>query len=117
MLYEVITNSGTTLRYPATFSKKERAVYLDGEGFFDVAKNEKCPFVVNAHGLNVKVLGTRFNVNAYEEKADVEVTLERGAVFARANSGGKGVILAPGEQAIYSRFSEEITQKKSYNFV
>jgi len=109
---KVWLNSGTTLRYPATFSKKERAVYLDGEGFFDVAKNEKCPFVVNAHGLNVKVLGTRFNVNAYEEKAEVKVTLERGAVFARACSGGKGVLLAPGEQAIYSRSSKEISQKE-----
>lgn len=109
---KVWLNSGTTLRYPATFSKKERAVFLNGEGFFDVAKNEKCPFVVKAHGLNVKVLGTRFNVNAYEERADVEVTLERGAVFARASSGGEGVILLPGEQAIYSRSSKKITQKE-----
>jgi ferric-dicitrate binding protein FerR (iron transport regulator) len=109
---KVWLNSGTTLKYPATFSKKERKVYLDGEGFFDVAENAACPFVVSAHELNIKVLGTRFNVDAYAEKPDVKVTLERGAVYTQASEGGAAVVLAPGEQAIYNRSLKQIKQAR-----
>ena len=109
---KVWLNSGTTLRYPATFSKKERKVYLDGEGFFDVAKNKDCPFVVNAHDLDVNVLGTRFNVDAYDDDPEIRVTLERGSVFAKSQAATDGIFLVPGEQATYNRLSKEMSQQK-----
>jgi len=107
---KVWLNSGSVLRYPATFSKNERKVYLDGEGFFDVAEDKTCPFIVNAHELDVKVLGTRFNVEAYDDQQNVQVTLERGAVYAQEHNGEGGVVLAPGEQAIYNRSTKKLSQ-------
>lgn len=68
-------NSCSQVRYPDKFIGKERLVQLEGEGYFDVARNESQPFVVDAHCFDVKVLGTQFNVKAYtaDELASVEV--------------------------------------------
>lgn len=109
---KVWLNSGTNFRYPATFSRNERKVFLKGEGFFDVAKNEACPFIVNASNLNVKVLGTRFNVDAYNENKAIRVTLERGAVVAQAENSKELVRLAPGEQAIFRKSTNKISKKE-----
>lgn len=108
---KVWLNSGTTFRYPATFSRNERKVFLSGEGFFDVAENTACPFIVNAHHLNVKVLGTRFNVDAYEENTEVKVTLERGKVIAQAENSANGITLSPGEQAVFRNNTNELSKK------
>ena len=61
-------NAGTTMKYPVTFIQgKQREVYLDGEAYFEVAKDSKHPFIVNANNMGVKVLGTHFNVNTYND--------------------------------------------------
>ena len=74
-------NSGSTLRFPIDFDKaEERVVELNGEGYFDVAKNESKPFIVNTPGLDVKVYGTSFNVSAYDEYDSMEVALVEGKV-------------------------------------
>src|SRR5690606_36367432 len=74
-------NSGSTLKYPIKFIAGEnRQVYLDGEAFFDVAKDKKHPFIVNADNLNVRVLGTHFNVSNYPEDAVTDVVLVEGSV-------------------------------------
>ncbi len=76
----VILNSGSKLRYPISFGPKSREVELIGEGFFDVVSNEKVPMIVNTSGLAVKVFGTRFNLNAYEENDFISATLVEGKV-------------------------------------
>jgi len=74
-------NSGSTLRFPVNFDKvEERVVELNGEGYFDVTKNESKPFIVNTAGLDVKVYGTSFNVSAYDEYDSMEVALVEGKV-------------------------------------
>lgn len=77
----VITlNSLTTLRYPAAFKGKTREVYLDGEAFFDVKKDHEHPFIVHTDKMNIKVLGTAFNIKSYFNDAKIETTLIRGSI-------------------------------------
>ncbi|WP_425236853.1 FecR family protein [Ulvibacterium sp.] len=78
---KVHLNAGTTLRYPVEFIRgKNRQVFLQGEAYFDVAKDERHPFVINANELNIQVLGTQFNLSAYPEDAKVKTVLVEGSV-------------------------------------
>jgi len=84
----VFLNSGSKLRFPQTFdNQKTRKVKLDGEGYFSVTKNGKQPFIVEANRLDIKVLGTKFNVDAYADNELVLVTLVEGSVKIQDNSG------------------------------
>ena len=71
--------------------------YLEGEAYFEVAKDKEHPFKVMAQGVEVNVLGTHFNVNAYPERTDVVTTLVEGKV--RVGRGTRQIVLVPGEQA------------------
>jgi ferric-dicitrate binding protein FerR (iron transport regulator) len=73
-------NSGSKLSYNNFFSAENRKVTLSGEAYFDITKNETLPLVVDCNELQIKVLGTRFNVNAYETGKMAEVVLEEGTV-------------------------------------
>ncbi len=73
-------NAGSILRYSSDFNKNVREIYLEGEGYFDVARNEQKPFLVQTSTIAIKVLGTAFNVKAYPEESIVETTVERGKV-------------------------------------
>lgn len=87
---QVWLNSGSQITYNNFFSAENREVSLSGEAYFDVTKNENLPLVVDCNGLKVKVLGTRFNVNAYETGKKAEVVLEEGTVEllnAKSNTG------------------------------
>ena len=77
---KVWLNAGARLRYPAGFQDDRREVFLEGEAFFDVAKNENMPFFVNMDGMNIKVLGTRFNVEAYADERNISATLVEGVI-------------------------------------
>jgi transmembrane sensor len=81
-------NSGSTLEYPVMFSK-ERTVSLIGEAYFDVSHDEKRPFVVNTPHLHTHVLGTQFNVIAYENEASEEIILKEGEVEVYSSQGKK----------------------------
>ncbi len=107
---EVILNSGSLLLYPHKFTGKERQVYLLGEAFFDVKRNESHPFVVHTGRLNVKVLGTRFNLEAYPEDNDIATTLNKGKVkIYEPDKENEGIILKPDERAIYHTDKQEFT--------
>lgn len=83
----VFLNSGSKLRFPQTFNNQEqRKVLLDGEGYFSVTKNPDQPFVVQVHQLNIKVLGTIFNVEAYNDNPCVNIALVEGSVMLQNNS-------------------------------
>lgn len=94
---KVWLNAGSTLHYPVAFVGQYRQVELTGEGYFEVAQNTRQPFLVKANGTEIQVLGTHFNVNAYEEEENVKTTLASGSVRIRA--GRKSRVLKPGEQA------------------
>lgn len=73
-------NARSTLRYPNHFASEERKVELDGEAFFDVEHNEQKPFVVSTEKLDIKVLGTKFNVFAYKGRNEFNTALLEGSV-------------------------------------
>ncbi|WP_292270185.1 FecR family protein [Butyricimonas sp.] len=91
-------NSATKLIFPQNFTGKERRVVLSGEAFFEVARDENKPFIVETSRMDVKVLGTRFNVNAYTDNEMVSTTLVDGSVEV-ASGTQKPITLVPGEQA------------------
>jgi len=92
-------NSGSKITYNNFFSAENRKVNLTGEAYFDVTKNEKLPLVVDCNGLLVKVLGTRFNVNAYDAGKTAEVVLEEGAVeLVNSTTNANFYRLKPGER-------------------
>ena len=95
---EVRLNSESELRYPVAFGDGERRVYLKGEGYFCVARDEARPFLVEAGGAAVRVLGTSFNLSAYADEGRVAATLVEGSV--RFAAGGRSVVLSPGEQGV-----------------
>jgi transmembrane sensor len=73
-------NSNTEFRYPTEFSKDNRTVYLDGEAYFEVSKNEKKPFIVKTYQGEIHVTGTSFNVEAYSKYNSFETSLFEGGV-------------------------------------
>jgi len=110
-------NSGTTLKYPVKFiAGGNRQVYLDGEAFFDVAKDKEHPFIVNADNLNVRVLGTHFNVSNYPEDAATDVVLVEGSVgMYRSNeefNADKSTILKPGYKGSFNKANASIFTKQ-----
>ncbi|QEM05066.1 DUF4974 domain-containing protein [Mucilaginibacter rubeus] len=97
----VTLNAGSTFSYPEAFEKNSRDVSLTGEGFFEVTKNSKRPFLVHTARLVVKVLGTVFNVKAYNNDKTVETTLLKGKVQVELkNNPEKKIILLPNEKLI-----------------
>jgi len=109
-------NSGTTLKYPVKFIAGEnRQVFLDGEAFFDVAKDKKHPFIVNADDLNVRVLGTHFNVSNYPEDAATDVVLVEGSVgmynVHEEFDASKNTVLKPGYKGSFNKQNNMIFTK------
>lgn len=94
-------NASSSLYFPARFTGRERNVWLKGEAYFEVAKNEHMPFKVQVNGMSVKVLGTHFNIMAYEDEQEVNTTLLEGAVEVSSLSHVK--TLRPGQQANLKR--------------
>lgn len=97
---KVWLNADTRLRYPVKFLGNERKVFLTGEAFFDVAKDEKHPFKVVSPLSEVTVLGTTFDICAYADSPEVLVTLVSGKVEMEAKETGQSVVLRPGEQGV-----------------
>ncbi|MBB6498755.1 FecR family protein [Pedobacter cryoconitis] len=93
---KVFLNALTSLRYPVTFSTKERRVELNGEAYFEITHHKESPFRVVTSGQVVEVLGTHFNINAYTDEPDVKTTLLEGRVNVN------GIILKPNQQSVLS---------------
>ncbi|KAF2506594.1 FecR family protein [Flavobacterium foetidum] len=109
----VSLNSGTTFRYPEQFGiNGNRNVYLSGEAFFEVAKDQNHPFIVNANQVDIKVLGTKFNISAYPENPTVNSTLIEGSIQMYETSDSlNSIILEPSQMATWSSNSKKITVK------
>jgi ferric-dicitrate binding protein FerR (iron transport regulator) len=99
--HSVITlRQGSTLSYPKRFAAAERRVSLEGEAFFEVTRNEQQPFVIDAQAVDVRVLGTTFNVRCEDNVADVAVSTGRVQVTSRKDAR-QAVILTAGRAAHY----------------
>ncbi|MBX3252560.1 MAG: FecR domain-containing protein [Chitinophagaceae bacterium] len=94
---KVWLNAASSLHFPVSFTGEKREVTLSGEGYFEVVHNENQPFVVLVKGIEVQVLGTHFNVNAYNDEGAIKTTLLEGLV--RINNGKSGKVINPGQQA------------------
>lgn len=105
-------NAETRLRYPVTFAGTERRVELTGEAYFEVSKDATRPFIVRANGVDVRVLGTSFNVAAYG--AEVVTTLVEGRVAVEA--GSERVTLEPDRQAVWDGKQMEVRQVDASNY-
>ena len=101
-----ILNSGSNLRYPATFARKKREVQLDGEAFFEVTSNPKKPFIVKTEILTTEVLGTSFNIEAFPSQNEARVTLVTGKV--RVQAGAQQCELHPSQQAVFHKTTQQI---------
>ncbi|WP_164126011.1 FecR family protein [Sphingobacterium luzhongxinii] len=97
---KVWLNAGTTLKYPSRFIHNERRVELDGEAYFEVAKNTEQVFVVTSHNQEVRVLGTHFNINAYRDEESIKTTLLEGSIRVQSERVNSSTILQPGQQSI-----------------
>lgn len=98
---KVWLNSGSTIRYPSHFDKKERNVFLTGEGYFDVESDKKNPFIVHTNNIKIKSYGTQFNVNSYMEDEIFETVLVEGKIDVIVNN--KIVQLKPNELVSYKK--------------
>ena len=103
----VVLNSASQLSYLNNFGENGRRVQLNGEAYFKVAHDEKCAFIVQVGDLEVKVLGTSFNVSAYEDAKDVTVVLLEGKVGVYAQKTSH--IMKPGDKIEYNKATHKIT--------
>lgn len=109
---KVWLNAGSSLKFPASFSDSTRHVYLEGEAYFEVSHNGK-PFIVSSGSMDVRVLGTSFNVLAYPDEQELVTTLIEGKVKIQLSQEGEPAsssrILSPDDQATINRDESRIT--------
>lgn len=107
-------NSGTTIKYPVNFiAGSNREVFLlEGEAYFDVAKDIKHPFIVNNNNLNVRVLGTEFNLSSYPEEQSINTVLVEGSVSVfekdKSYDKNKATVLKPGYKAAWDKMDNSV---------
>ncbi|HEY5393136.1 MAG TPA: FecR family protein [Hanamia sp.] len=102
-------NGSSRLSYHKDFNKKVREVDLEGEAFFDVTKDSAHPFIVHTSGIDIKVLGTLFNVKSYDQDHTIETTLLRGSieVYDKDDPSAPKVILKPNEKLVFRKDKED----------
>lgn len=107
-------NSGTTISYNNDFAMENRDIHLTGQAFFDVIKNEKVPLLVRCDDLVVKVLGTKFDVNAYPENKKISVVLESGSVqLLNERVKSFNYTLKPGEIADFETEGKRVVSRNA----
>lgn len=111
---KVQLNSGSLLIYPENFSESRRSVFLSGEGYFEVVQKEHTPFVVHTNNHNIKVLGTKFNVQSYPDGSNFVVTLEKGKIEVTSYSEQKklDVVLEPGQCLVHNSITNNYSLSK-----
>ncbi|MDR2969309.1 MAG: DUF4974 domain-containing protein [Tannerellaceae bacterium] len=108
---KVWLNSCTTLEYAENYGQIDRNIHLSGEAYFEVAKDEGKPFVVRTNGVDVKALGTAFNISAYPEDAQLATTLFRGEVAVQPTLNRQQIMLSPNQVAVYYKSGNKIEVK------
>lgn len=113
----VWVNSGSKFRFPATFAQDKREVYVEGEIYIEVAKDPKRPFFVKTSEMQVRALGTRFNVTAYRDDLSQMVVLVEGLVEVQSNDETKKKILQPDHMLTLAGNSMDIKVANTYDFI
>lgn len=101
----IYLNAGTTLRYPDHFAGGSREIFLSGEAYLEVSRDTSRPFIVRTDDMDVRVLGTVFNVNAYPDGSYVRTTLVEGKV--ETSCGGERIVMKPGTQVAYDKATRQ----------
>ncbi len=113
---EVNLNYGSAIKYPRNFTGNTREIHISGEGYFDVAHDQNKPFIVKTAKLDIKVLGTKFSVQAYPGDDEIATTLVEGKVVIEKQLPGKKVeqlgVLVPGQHVSYNMNSGKIFSTK-----
>ncbi|MFS2185336.1 FecR family protein [Mucilaginibacter sp. Mucisp84] len=117
--YEVILGDGSSvklnaasyIRFPEYFTGANREIELNGEAYFEVARDKAHPFIVKANGTQVQVFGTHFNINAYSDNDDITTTLLEGSV--KMSKGTASVMLLPGQQGTVNQNGSSIKVQKA----
>lgn len=119
---EIWMNAGSTLRYPKSFGNKIREVYLSGEAYFKVRHDAGRPFIIHTSDMNIKVLGTEFDVRAYPDESFAETSLIKGAVEVTVNSNkeSRQFFLKPKQKVVVEKIATHINvinekQKEQHN--
>lgn len=105
-------NSGSRVIYPSVFAKDKREIYVSGEVYLDVAKNADHPFIVKTNHINVNVLGTKFNVSAYDNDAAQSVVLVSGSVGVKSQELKGNYNILPNQMFSYQTTSKEVNIQK-----
>lgn len=105
---KVYVNASSSISYPASFTGNFREVEITGEVYFEVAHDAEKPFRVKTGTQIVEVLGTHFNINAYQKTGTIRTTLLEGSVAVRSAGGAK--ILKPGQQAVFSGYAIGVSE-------
>ena len=109
---QVWLNKHTTLKYPREFSAMGRKVYLEGEGYFEVKRNPEKPFIVQSEAMQVKVLGTVFNLKSDNVKMSAVATLLKGEIEVRGNHEEGMIVLSPGQKAELNGVTRKLVVKQ-----
>lgn len=104
---QVWLNSGSKIIFSNNFKNGKRQLYLEGEGYFTVKKDAENPFLINTSELNVKVLGTEFNLKAYPDEDDVSVTLVSGSL--QVNNSESTAMVVPNQKLLYKKETHVLT--------
>jgi len=107
---KVWLNAASSIHFPTAFTGNERNVEITGEAYFEVAHNATMPFHVKVNNMDVEVLGTHFNINAYDDEGVMKTTLLEGSV--KVSEGNESIFITPGEQAEVGNSSDNIEVKK-----
>jgi len=108
----IILNGGSRLTYPEKFSENKREVKLHGEGCFDIVTNSARPFIVDCEGINVQVLGTKFNLKSYSTDGYIEAKLVSGHIKITDTQTNRDISVLPNECITYSRETKVFNKSK-----
>lgn len=114
---KVWLNSGSKLVFPAAFTQKNREVYLEGEGIFEVAHDKMQPFIVKSGGQHIEVLGTVFNVRNYQDDPAISTILKSGSIKIShhnniSENSYESITIVPNTLAVYDRNDKQIKTQK-----
>lgn len=113
---KVWLNAHSRLIYPINFQKDKREVELDGEAYFDVRGNESSPFIIKTRKMDIKVLGTEFNVSAYSEIPEFQIALLKGRVELKSADLSHTYQMRAGEQVRYKEGRYIVSQIKDMDY-
>ncbi|MFD2035129.1 FecR family protein [Belliella marina] len=113
---KVWVNSGSKLVYPVSFNNKERKIFVEGEAFFEVTKDNERPFIVETNDTNLRVLGTSFNVSSYSDDQTISAVLVTGSLMVLVDKSSKirkkETLLKPNDRLSFHKASKKTVVKK-----